>query len=242
MRTLFALVLAALPLACGGNTSQDSTSTGGSAGTPSVGGAGGSGAVAGSGGSAGSSCAGYEDLTPPNGVTVRYVNALSVPIYVGGGNTCDPSPLYQLFGPEGPVPYGASGCGHTCQALQQHGDWCTDACMIPPVVMIAPGGSYDDTWSGTTFRQREMPASCYFEPQYAPPTCSQRIVAPAGSYGVSIVAGKTLTCYDVGLCNCTPDAKGSCQIPYGATVEDPSLATKASFEMPGTNLVTLTFN
>jgi len=135
----------------------------------------------------------------------------------------------------------AGGCGNSCQALQQHGDWCMDACLIPPVVVIDPGGSYDTTWSGTTFESQNMPKECYFEPQLVPTTCDRRVIAQSGAYGAVVTAATALICNDVALCDCTPSAQGSCEIPYGAELSGTTLAAKTSFEMPGASLVVLTF-
>lgn len=242
IRILIALLCAGASLACGGSTSQDS-STGGSPGTGGAsGGAGGVGGSAGSsGGSAGASCDDFADETPPGAITFRYQNATSVPIYLGGSGTCYPVPLYELAGPHGPVPVQAGECGHTCQALQTHGNYCTDACMLPPVVMIIPGGHYEESWSGATHQPAEMPPACYFEPEFAPKTCDRRLVAPEGSYAVAVHAGTELTCLDVGICGCQPDAKGSCKIPHGGSSDAKPLTAKASFTMPGASVVVVTF-
>lgn len=245
-RLLIAALVSTVTLACGGSTSQDS-STGGSAGSGgSTGGTAGTGGATGgtagiSGGTGGASCDGYEDETPPGSVTLRYQNATGAPIYLGGGNTCDPTPLFDLDGPDGPVQLMASGCGHTCEALQSHGNYCAGACMMPPVIMIAPGGHYDETWLGTVYELETMPEKCYFEPDFAPTSCDRRVIAPKGSYAAVVQAGSTLSCYDSSTCSCTPDASGSCQIPYGGTPDGKQLAAKASFEMPGASLVTITF-
>jgi len=244
-RLLIAAFLSAATFACGGSTLQDS-STDGSAGsggsTGGSAGAGGStGGAAGSGGTGGAACDGYEDQTPPGSVTLRYQNKTSGPIYLGGGNTCDPTPLFELNGPEGPVQLIAGGCGHTCEALQTHGNYCAGACMMPPVIFIAPGGHYEEKWSGSVFVSEAMPKECHFEPEFAPPTCDRRVIAPKGSYAAMVQAGVTLTCYDSSTCSCTPDASGSCQIPYGGTPDGTKVAAKASFEMPGASLVTITF-
>ena len=245
-RILISLLLAASTIACGGSTSQES-STGGTSGSGgSSGGAGGStggsaGAGGSTGGSGGSSCDQFADEKPPGAVTFRYTNLTSVPIYLGGGTGCDSGPLYDLSGPQGLVPAQAGPCGHTCQALQTHGNYCAGACMIPPLVMIIPGGYYEETWSGTTFEDAQMPEQCYFEPEFAQATCDRRIVGPEGSYGVMVQAGTTISCLDVGVCGCQPDANGSCQIPNGGSAEGPALSTKMSFEMPGTSMVSLAF-
>lgn len=254
-RCSVALVLALAASACGGSVEQGGAgATGGVGATAGVGatggggtgagaGTGGSGAFAGAGGggAGGASCTDFADQSAPGPVTIRIVNQLPKPIYLGGGNTCSPEPVYDLQGPSGPVPMFAGGCGNTCEALQQHGDWCADACLIPPVIVIAPGGSYDTSWTGNTYETLSMPLACYFEPQYAPPTCGRRLEAPAGTYGAFVTAADSISCNDVAICSCTPSAQGSCEIPYGASLSGSTLSTKTSFAMPGASLVVLTF-
>ncbi|MEZ4221018.1 MAG: hypothetical protein R3B13_08815 [Polyangiaceae bacterium] len=258
-RFALALLVAATSVACGGSTSE-SGSSGGSAGSGATGaagsgGSGATGAVGGTGGGSGGgiggggaggaaggiNCGGFEDQPSPNQVTLRIENKTQAPIYVGGGNGCGPSPLYGLQGPSGEVPLIPSGCGYTCEDLQQHGDICPDACMIPPVFMITPGGHLDAPWSGLTYRQETMPAACYFESQYAPPTCQREVVAEKGTYGVIASAATELLCNFAGQCTCTPDTSGSCQIDYGGSPSGALLAAKASFEWPSASLVLVTF-
>jgi hypothetical protein len=245
------LVSASLAAACGGSTSQDS-STGGSGGGGAVagggmggggavagGGTGGGGAVAGGGSGGTPSCESFADETPPGAITVRLKNTKPYPIYVGGGTDCGGKPLFTLSDAGGPVQMFAGGCGNTCEKLQKHGDWCPDACMIPPVVMIQPGGHYDDVWSGTTFEELKMPKSCYFEPEFAGASCSRRIVAPAGAYAALAVGGTAVTCLDVGICSCKPDANGACEIMYGGDVSGDPVPGKVAFQLPGASLVVI---
>lgn len=244
-RLAIALLLASTTVACGGSTSQDG-STGGSAGTGAAGsGAAGGGGVGGGlggggagGGGAGGvgggvSCAGYEDQTPPGGVTVRLQNSTGKPIYIGGENNCGPAELFEIPG----IKQFPNDCGNTCEKLQHQSGICPDACMMPPTILIAPGGHYDAMWSGTTFEDMAMPEECYFEPQYAPPTCERRVIPKPGMYPVAAAASYTVTCYDVGLCSCTPGPDGSCEIPYGAAPGPKSAYGKAMLQMPSTSLV-----
>ncbi|MBK7584637.1 MAG: hypothetical protein IPI67_31185 [Myxococcales bacterium] len=239
------------PMACGGSTSEDSAAggssgTGGSSGSGGAGGAGGSGGIAGTGGSGGGgagggSCADFADDVAPDTITIRFQNARATPIYMGGDSNCSPDPLFDLEGPSGSVQLLASGCGNTCEKLQQQGDWCPDACLLPPVVVINPGGSYDKAWDGTSFVPEKMPTSCYFEPKYAPPLCDRKIVAPAGAYGAIATAATAIACTDLGICPCVPNANGSCEIPYGAAIAGETITAKTSFDMPSAKLVVITF-
>jgi hypothetical protein len=259
--TVVALMSAALMVGCGGSTIEPAGSggaagasgagggtggaaaSGGAAGYGGHGATGGSGAMGGSAGTGGMSCHDFEDESaPPQGVTIRLVNKRPTPIYLGDPQAnCGPVPPYTLNGPTGPVRMFAGGCGNTCEALQQHPDYCAGACMIPPVVVINPGGYYDAGWAGMTFVSTNMPTACYYDKQYAPPTCDRRLVAPAGSYDALARAWTELVCLDVGICSCEPGPTGSCEIPYYANPSGTQIETQAAFEMPSASLVTLTF-
>jgi hypothetical protein len=86
-----------------------------------------------------------------------------------------------------------------------------------------------------------MPLGCYFDQSFAPATCDQQIIAPAGPYVASARAGTDLVCLDVGVCSCTPDASGSCEIPYGGSIAGELIDAKATFDFPTASLVTVTF-
>jgi hypothetical protein len=179
-----------------------------------------------------------DDPLPINPVTIRIKNAKNVPIYLGGDTgSCGPTEMYGIADPSGPLALHAGGCGYTCEALQQHDDVCPDSCFLPPTIYIAPGGTYEETWSGTSFPTAQMPSECYFNPEYAYDSCYQRTAVPTGAYVATAVASDQLTCLDVGICSCEPDAKGSCQIPYGGSPSGQMLEGKVSFTMPATGVV-----
>ncbi len=244
---LLSFACAALAVGCGGSSTSDGNTGGngaaaGTGGSGASAGTGGSGATAGSGGSV--SCDDFQDESSAGTVTLRLTNARPTAIYLGGGNGCGPAQLYTLEGPAGPVAMYANGCGNTCEMLQHQGDYCAGggACQMPSVVMIAPGGHYDATWTALDFVTENMPLSCYFEPQYAPPTCSRRIAAEAGTYTVSSTAMTELDCLDVGICPCIPDASGSCEIPYSGTPTGTAVVAASSFVLKGTQTVEVEFH
>ena len=107
--------------------------------------------------------------------------------------------------------------------------------------MIMPGGHFDTGWAAFDYPLRNMPNACYYEPQYAPPTCSQRVTAAPGTYAVSVTAMTELVCLDVGICPCVPDATGSCELPYGGTPSGDELSASVKFDFVGTQLVEVTF-
>lgn len=239
------------PLGCGGSSTSDDAPAGGTAGTGGTAATGGSagtgGSAASGGGGAGGSggtaaCAGFEDETPPPQVwTVRLINARPSPIYLGGGSDCGSKPLFQLDGPDGPVKFSADNCENTCEELQQHGPYCTGACMIPPIIFIQPGGHYDASWSGTTFETMNMPGECYFQKDSPSASCDRRAIAPEGTYEVQAQAFTELVCSDVSMCSCTPDASGSCQISYGGSPSGQNVSGKTELAFPSESLVELKF-
>jgi hypothetical protein len=256
--TVVCLLSAAMAIGCGGST-IDPAGTGGagaasggsggaaaSGGTSGFGGAGGAGALGGSGavaGSGGSACSDFHDETSPSqGITIRLINNRPTPIFFGDPYAgCGPVPHYALSGPNGPVQLYAGGCGNTCQALQEHPDYCAGACMIPPVLQIMPGGYYDAGWTGMAFESANMPLSCYFDQSFAPASCDRRIVAPGGNYVVTAQAFPELICDALGMCSCEPDPSGACEIPYGANPSGTPIEGKASFEMPSATMVQISF-
>ncbi len=67
------------------------------------------------------------------------------------------------------------------------------------------------------------------------------MVALPGSYAAMAEAAMSITCLDVGICGCAPGPQGSCQISYGAYLDGPTVAAKASFDFPSASLVVITF-
>ncbi|MCC6216747.1 MAG: hypothetical protein IT376_17945 [Polyangiaceae bacterium] len=246
--SLLVLPLLALPLACGGSTTDPGLGgTGGSAGASGAGGSSGTGGASGAGGSSGTGgvdCGAYADETPPTTATVRLVNARSAPIYLGGGDGCGEPMLYELRGPE---PGGelrrlqVSGCGFTCEDLQEHSGGCPAACLIPPVTKIAPGGHRDLVWSMTTAASAAMPAACYAEPGMGGASCDRWVIPPSGTYLASATAGSALVCNDVGLCDCDADPDGSCQLWGDGQPDGEPLTASASFAFPSETTIVLTF-
>jgi hypothetical protein len=249
------LLLALGLVGCGGESTRDPAATGGSSaggssgsGGVSTGGSGGNlsggtGGIAtgGTAGTGGVSCSEFLDETPPpNLLTIRVTNAKTVPIYMGSDINCGPYQLYEIVGPNGQLELHPGGCGFTCQGLQQHGDECPDACMVPPLIYIAPGGSYDQYWNLVAFEQAFMPTECYFEPEFAYDSCMQQIVPPAGEYTAIVQASTEFTCLDIGTCSCTPDASGSCEIPYGGQPTGEILSANAAFQHPSAGMVEIT--
>ncbi|MFO0568405.1 MAG: hypothetical protein U0263_22275 [Polyangiaceae bacterium] len=244
---LLALSLFPLAIGCGGSTDQEA-STGGAAGAPAGGGTGGVGAAGGTGGSGavggagatggtgGASCDAYLDQSGQM-VTVRIRNQTAGPVFLGGPNDCSQSLPFSLNDPAGaPVSLFAGGCGNTCEALQQHANYCTGACMQPLMIRIEAGGYFDTSWSGTVFEQAFMPTDCYVDLNTAMDSCEQRLAAPAGSYAFTSSANTAADCGGQ-TCTCTPSAAGSCEISGGAQLAGSTLTATAKLDHPGASLV-----
>ena len=240
---------------CGGSTNDDQPSTGGvggGSGGAATGGSGGntggspgggSGGLAGSGavgGAAGASCALYLDQTG-QATTVRLTNQRTEPIFLGGSNDCGPTEPFGIEGPDGkPVKLWPGGCGHTCEGLQSHGNYCSGACMMPPLIRIEPGGTYERKWQGVVFEPASMPDSCYSDPNDLLTSCEQQLPAPAGKYAFSASASAQATCGS-GSCVCPAGSPGWCELPGGGQLGSPSLAASADLSLPAANLVELSF-
>lgn len=186
------------------------------------GGSGGNGSGGTGSGGNGTQCEGFEDTTERADVTVSIRNATAAPIYLTGLG-CDADIDLRLYDEDDQrIDFRAGVCHFTCEELQQSEAICAADCAIPPIVMIAPGGSYDMPWDGTIHRPAQMPESCYLNPEYATQGCDRRTVAPAATYQFEVSAHDDSWCPldQPGACTCTPDASGSCTFeqPYGEIV------------------------
>lgn len=251
------LIVALSSFACGGSTDADTNSTGGAAGSGGGGtGGGGAGGTSGSGGdggggmggggmggvagAGGSACGDFLDQsgTP---VSVKITNKTSAPVFMGGSNGCGPIEVFSITDASGKtVAQMAGGCGHTCEALREHGNYCSGACMVPPLVRINPGGSYLAQWAGTVFEPAPMPSECYKDQNGVMDSCYRELAAPAGGYGFAASAATQATC-NGGSCDCPPDASGSCQITGGGTLGGSTLSASAKLSLPGSGSIELLF-
>ncbi len=240
------VALLSLSTGCGGSSTKDSPGTGavggaaGSGGSGGSSGSGGSGAYGASGGSGGDTCADYADEAPQTGVTFMLRNKRTTPIYLGGESNCGPAQLFTVDGESGSVQLQAGGCGNTCEALQQHGDFCTGACLLPPVIRIDPGGSYATNWDGTSYESRNMPTSCYVDLNTAASSCDQRIIVADGSYTATVGAATDIVCNDVGICDCSSDENGSCEI-QSAALDGIPIEAKATLSWPSASVIDVVF-
>ena len=172
-------------------------------------------------GGAGPSCQSFEDeplpTGRPGGVLVRVRNEGSAPIFLTGAG-CTTNIELSVTDPDGKDRvWQSDDCTFTCEDLQDNAGVCAAGCAIPPVMMIAPGGSYDIEWNGALFEDVEMPEGCFFEPQNpGPQACFQRRVAVDGNYTLSTKVWPDLVDFDD--VKCTPGPEGWCQLDNFAEV------------------------
>ena len=192
----------------------------------------------GSGGGGSEVCETFEDTTEASPLSVRVTNDTIANIYVTADD-CDTTPYPDLFDADGKalVYRNHGNCGFTCEMLQSGPPVCTaEACAAPPVVVIAPGGSFEmGTWNGTVLDSTEMPLACHFEPFDDRGSCDQRIAAPAGDYEVGVRIYSAIECIGES-CSCD-FVDGSCQIPFEAAVVGEPRVQKVAVTHPGDDVV-----
>jgi hypothetical protein len=165
-------------------------------------------------------------------------------VYLGGGSGCGPIPLFALRGPDGAALTWARGdCTFECSELMDISADCPAICQIPPVVLIAPGGTYEIPWSGTVLRSVDMPGTCTYESTSGTVSCLMEEEAPQGDLQLLAVAGSEAMLSDCGAadCSCTPDVSGSCVIDSGGTVSGEAVEASATLASPGETSVDIVF-
>ncbi len=128
---------------------------------------------AGSGGGVPEACTPYLDESGSD-LAIHVVNQRATSIFV---QQCTPLMNIDLGGTEHasvlPV------LGTRCEDAFVGSYSCCD-CDALSAQEIAPGASFDLTWSGRTFEPQEMPGECYGEGPGALETCFQAKTAPTG--------------------------------------------------------------
>jgi hypothetical protein len=127
----------------------------------------------GSGGGVPEACGAYLDEGDTE-VAIHIVNQRATSLFV---RQCTPLMNVELDGTEHasvlPV------LGTRCEDAFVGSYSCCD-CDALSAQEIAPGASFDLTWSGRTFEPQEMPGACYGEGPGALETCFQAKTAPTG--------------------------------------------------------------
>ncbi len=192
----------------------------------------------------GAVCAGFEDTTQTTDVAVTVRNDGASPIYITGLG-CDASVDLRLYDANDQLlAYRERVCQFTCSELQETDAVCAADCALPPVVMIAPGGTYELAWNGTVLDAVGMPPGCYLSPDLAGDTCEQRVVAPAGEYALEITAYDGSFCpLDMeGACECEPDATGSCTVDIYMEVSGEGRTGRTALSFPAEDRAEIVFD
>lgn len=236
--TLLAGISIAATAACTTTISQFEDDGGGAGGSGN-----GTGAGAGTGGGQ-TQCEGFEDTTQTTDVAVTIRNDTDAPIFLGSLD-CEVDIDLRLYDADDQrVSYRPGACHFTCAELQQTDAVCAAGCAAPLILMIAPGGTHRMAWDGTVHEPTEMPAACYFGPEFAGPSCDVRIGAPAGGYAFEVIGYDDSWCPldQPGACECTPDANGTCMVEqYGDLLAGSGVPARASLEFPNNSSVEIVF-
>ncbi|UQA61340.1 hypothetical protein [Polyangium aurulentum] len=182
---------------------------------------------------------------PGTTVTIRLKNERAEPIFIGSRASCFDAPPFTLRNVGNQIlDIGGSGCGSSCEGMQEHGLLtCADACSAPSMLMIAPGGHFETTWDGRLNHTVTMPAECVKGIEEQDRTCTQRVTAPRSLYQVSAQA--FLDVRDCGAlagpCSCKPSADGSCDVLDPGAVGPASLTMVSSLNYPDESTVELVF-
>ncbi len=179
-------------------------------------------------------------------VTIRFTNASAQPLFVGSQVFCADPPPFTLLNANGEVlDIDGSGCGTSCENMQENGlITCPDVCQVPAVHMIAPGGHFDAKWNGTLKKPVVMPASCVQGGAEEAQSCIQRVTAPRSLYTVEAQAfTEAFGCGPDGdMCTCTPSADGSCQVPATGFVSGFIFPEKATLNYPDVPMIELVWD
>lgn len=177
------------------------------------------------------SCGSYLDDAPEAfGITVE--NGGDQPIYLTNAG-CSGAIGFRILGGSGAVTeVPRDPCDFTCGELTVQSPVCAADCAAPRVVRVEPGGSYALSWTRRVQVQDQMPARCHFEPALATDRCDQLFRAPDGDYGLEVDVYDAVGCGADPCETCTPDAAGSCELPFGASVEGQARIAQATFSLP----------
>jgi hypothetical protein len=175
-------------------------------------------------------CEGFDDEDGEASQTViRVENTGAETLFLGGLWSCD-------FARMVVVPTDATDdthwplrkCEFSCEAvLGPDGVGCDSSCPIANVIMIEPGGAFEDPWPGDMHYPAVPPEHCCpADGCYGP--CLIRRPAPDGEYEATVNVFTEVSCA-VGDCDCTPNADGWCEIEGFAETfpEDGKLASVA---------------
>ena len=190
-------------------------------------------------------CDAWNNEEPTKPVTIRIRNETSDPIYLGSA-TQGCHRYIDLFlrdeaGAQLGYRYDSGSCLGTCETLREGWPACTDDCPFPPTIYVAPGGVWEETWTGNIFVEEEMPKGCYFE-EIEQHTCPRNVVAPEGSYTFAVNAWTTTPNCMVDDCECAPDTNGSCQMNVYEPLSGTPVEATGTLSYPSDAVVEVVFD
>lgn len=185
-------------------------------------------------GGAGGDCEAY-DQPDSSSVEVRVKNATEAPVYLttpGGG--CEFVPGYTVESADGAtlIAY-LDNCQQACSSAREEHCGCP-ACGDSGAVMVEPGGTYVDTWSGLLYEAAEMPAGCYRDASCADgdDPCLAEVVAGEPLVFVATVYPEV----ECNPCECAPSESGSCELPGASEGRGEPTVRKVTWQ-PGDSVV-----
>jgi hypothetical protein len=158
-------------------------------------------------------------------------------VYVDPHNGKEPScDLAYFFGLSDPNWTGGSpeggeyelvlGCRNTCSdaALFCDSPDCPAICLHSSVVRIDPGGSYTVPWPAVTYRETRLPSGCTDCESEVHPVLEcvlREPLQPGVEYLFAATGALAPECFG-DVCDCEPDADGSCLVESSEGVLDPA--------------------
>ncbi len=172
-----------------------------------------------------------DDPTDDAASTVMLVNDTAEVLFVGFDAGCGRMPFHMEDPDATPVQWQSGDCAMSCEdVLAQDCFWC-GACEGPSVVRLAPGDSWEQTWSGALFERVEFPAECSVE---APceQTCERRSVALAPEYRLRTEARTECEGLEPAECEC-PDGEQTCVMVMPNGIPPATMDVEAVLAHPG---------
>jgi len=146
---------------------------------------------------------------PPGSETVITLrNDTADVLFVGIGG-CTLVPFAMFDAADASVGWQSSDCAISCEDVLVDQCFYCGPCEGPSLLRLAPGESWDRTWSGRRFDQVDFPSGCVDQP--CEPTCERAALAEAGAYTLRAQARLDCGAADPSACEC-PDGAGTCAL------------------------------
>ncbi len=131
-------------------------------------------------------------------------------------------------------------CGDPACAQVEEGE-CTvqcDGACAAGVLRIAPGGSYEQLWPGTTYTAAVQPSECVGADDCAP-ECTRAVAAEAGTYQLTAQVYDSCPLLDGASCDCPGGEQPSCGVFSSIDAGVLPQPAAVSFEVPSQTEVEL---